>query len=276
MRAPFIAHVRREIGEPPAREGRPPRTGCVPRGNKDSMADIMAFVSGKGGVGKTTTCTNVSAALSMLGRRVVMLELDAGFRCAGTLLRISQETLCDIGDVAKGRCSIDDALLLTNDLPHLGLLAAPASIDTTITRDELRDLIDALSPTFDTILIDAPAGAGDIVMAARLLSYYTAFVVTPDPVSVSAAAALHAHLTQPREGEFGLVINNVDIKHHKHNAIVDFDSIIDETRLPLLGVLPHDRDVARQTVLPNDCFFSEAVFNIANRLCGKYVPLIIQ
>lgn len=37
---------------------------------------IVAFVSGKGGVGKTTLCANVAIALSQLGKRVLVIDLD--------------------------------------------------------------------------------------------------------------------------------------------------------------------------------------------------------
>ena len=40
------------------------------------MCKIIAFVSGKGGVGKTTSTINLSAYLKLKGKRVCMIDLD--------------------------------------------------------------------------------------------------------------------------------------------------------------------------------------------------------
>ena len=44
------------------------------------MGKTVVITSGKGGVGKTTVTANVGTALSMIGKRVLLIDTDTGLR----------------------------------------------------------------------------------------------------------------------------------------------------------------------------------------------------
>jgi septum site-determining protein MinD len=50
------------------------------------MGEVIVVTSGKGGVGKTTTTANVGMGLSMLNKKVVLVDTDIGLRNLDVIL----------------------------------------------------------------------------------------------------------------------------------------------------------------------------------------------
>ena len=42
------------------------------------MSEVIVITSGKGGVGKTTSAANIGTALTMMGKRVALVDTDIG------------------------------------------------------------------------------------------------------------------------------------------------------------------------------------------------------
>ena len=63
------------------------------------MGKIIAITSPKGGVGKTTTATNLAVGLAQKGKRVLLIDLDPAGQCAPTFGIKSNAILGDILDV---------------------------------------------------------------------------------------------------------------------------------------------------------------------------------
>lgn len=85
----------------------------------------IVITSGKGGVGKTTTTANLGSALALMGKKVIMLDLDIGLRNLDVVLGLDNRIIYDIVDVAKGRCKLHGPLSKINALKTSFL--APAS-----------------------------------------------------------------------------------------------------------------------------------------------------
>ena len=124
---------------------------------------IIAIVNQKGGVGKTTTSINLSAALAQHGRRVLLIDIDPqGNASTGLGISRSQREKTIYNVMTEG-VSIDDALLPTripnlSVLPsHVDLAAAEMEIGQTEGRTRIvRDAIMASRAKFDYVLIDCP------------------------------------------------------------------------------------------------------------------------
>ncbi|ROR90454.1 AAA family ATPase [Nocardioides aurantiacus] len=175
---------------------------------------VLTVFSPKGGVGKTTMTVNLALALTQLGSRVCVVDLDLAFGdVAITVQVIPQHT---IADAAGFEDRLDWALLeglLTSHPSGLQLLAAPTQPEgrDRITPALVRRIISTLRHRFDHVLIDTPPGFDDQVLGAFDETDECIIVATLDvPTVKNAKVALETldllHLVERRH----LVLNRAD------------------------------------------------------------------
>ena len=244
------------------------------------MGKIIAVVSGKGGTGKTSFTANVGLALAALGKNTLCLDCDITLRNLDLALGLTDKALMDFSDVIAGRCSLSDAAADHPKYPKLHLLTAPLSPQgqLDVTDDQMRQLLDQVRQEYDYCLIDAPAGLG---MGFHLSSDYAdrAVVVTnTDASSLRDAQRTVMELDRLGRGNLHLVVGRVEKKllRSLHTTI---DDAMDAAGLPLLGVVPEDRNVpyALNTGIPlRECsnYAARAYENIARRIMGQRIPLM--
>ena len=75
------------------------------------MGEVIVIVSGKGGVGKTTSAAHIGAAFAVGGKRVALIDADMGLRNLDIALGAESKIVYDLADVLDGVCSLDEALL---------------------------------------------------------------------------------------------------------------------------------------------------------------------
>lgn len=245
------------------------------------MGQVAAFVSGKGGTGKTTLCAAVAGALAKAGRRVLCIDLDVGLRNLDIPLGMRDEASVSFADVMEGRCALTQSPEHPL-LPGLRLLTAPVAIWPEDI-DELRffDLLAQAKEAFDWVLLDAPAGIGTgFRLAVRRAS--RAIVVTQaDPACLRDAERAGTLAKKLGPQWVRLAVNRVDAKLYRR-LYTNVDDIMDTVGLPLLGLVPEAADViiAASRGVPlcqvSSCLAAEASRNIARRLEGETVPLAMR
>ncbi len=90
------------------------------------MGKIIAFSNQKGGVGKTTTCVNMSACLAGLGKKVLLLDLDPQGNATSSLGIEKDENLKSIYNVITNDSNIEDVVRRTK---YKGLDIIPSDIN---------------------------------------------------------------------------------------------------------------------------------------------------
>lgn len=241
------------------------------------MAHILTVLSGKGGVGKSTLCVNIAMSLSQNGKRVLLIDGDISLRSLDMLLGLDEMVLYDWSDVLEGRCDADKARLFFDD--NLQLLPAPSEHPENLNTETFKALLSQYSENYDYIIIDSPAGIGELPLIYAECADNCIIVATPDNVSARSACVAGTELVKAgiNDNRLFLIINRFDSFAVRTSKYLNIDEIINITYLQLLGVIPEDKRIMYTSVkdieLPKSCKAKICFNNIAGRIMGKEIPL---
>ncbi len=139
----------------------------------------IAILNQKGGVGKTTTAVNVSAAIAAAGQRVCLIDMDPQAHATLHLGLLPErprdvlaahtksiyEVLSSNASLAEVRNQVEDRLWLVGS--HIDLAAAEVELAGVVGRELiLRDKLQADDAQFDTLFIDCPPSLGILTLNA--------------------------------------------------------------------------------------------------------------
>ena len=124
------------------------------------MAKIVTVVNQKGGVGKTTTCVSLTAALRELGQRVLLCDFDPQ-AIATSGMGVDKSLSLGIYDVLLNDVAPEKRVVSTrygDVLPSSkGLAGAGVELVGLADREHLlKKALEKLSPNYDYIFIDCP------------------------------------------------------------------------------------------------------------------------
>ena len=238
------------------------------------MAEQILVSSGKGGVGKTTVAAHLGAALARRGKRVLLVETDAGFRSLDLLFSLEETVVFDLADVLEGRCAPKDALLLHRGT-GLRLLLAPGSAGFIPRREALAAFCRWADGGFDQVIFDGAAGFGPTQEILAQCCSLGIIVTLPDAAAARGGARVSGLLRAGGLERQRLVINRVPSGPPLSRGVRDLDDIIDTVGAQLLGAVPEERGLEQPGTPAGESPAREELDRIARRLLGEYVDLVI-
>jgi chromosome partitioning protein len=137
------------------------------------MGKIIAFANQKGGVGKTTTCVNVSAYLALMGKKVLLIDIDPqGNATSGVGIEKDSNDLETLYDLISG-----EETSIKNVIKHTsinGLDVLPSTVDLAGAEIDLVDkskmvfknLLSTIKGDYDYLTIDCPPSLGLLTVNA--------------------------------------------------------------------------------------------------------------
>jgi septum site-determining protein MinD len=203
------------------------------------MAKVIGIISIKGGVGKTTTVTNIGASLAKMGQRVLMIDANYSAPNLGLHFGLVKPDAATIHEVLTNRASIRNATYEHEAGFHFvpGALIPRASDRIDIFR--LRSKIKEVKDDYDVILIDSSPTLNAEMLSAMIASDELLVVTTPDYPTLSCTMRAIKLAKQKKTPITGLILNK--IRNQKFE--ISLKDIEETTGVPVLAVLPDETDV---------------------------------
>lgn len=144
---------------------------------------VLCVCSEKGGTAKTTTSTNLAAALTR-EKSTVLIDLDQQMNA--TIVTLPEPPRHTITEVLSGKISALEAVQ-SSDFGFI-LPSAETFRDSSITTPEqLKRITDELQTRFDYVVIDLPPALSKISIAALLVSDFAIVTTTASPFGFAAS-----------------------------------------------------------------------------------------
>lgn len=214
------------------------------------MGKVILVSSGKGGTGKTMFTVNMGAVLARSGSRVMLLDMDMGLRNMDIYLGMENKVVYNIMDVLSGICRIKKAMIKVDGFSTLYFMAAsPRKDERDLTPLHMEVLCSKLKKFFDYIIIDCPAGIGDMFDAAAITADKAVIVTEPEVASLRDADAADRYLREKKVQDISIVVNKVKVDLMKAGFVPDISQIIEMFKTPVAGLIQYDENIHISTNL---------------------------
>jgi septum site-determining protein MinD len=204
------------------------------------MGRVIAIISGKGGVGKTTTAINLGAALNKLNQEVIVVDVNLNTPNIGIHLGAPIVPVT-LNHVLKGKANIEDAIYEHSS----GTKIVPSSLSvkeiTNFNTKKIPIIVKKLKEMADFVILDSAAGFSEEAMATLEAGEEILVVTNPEMPSVTDALKAIKVAKEMGKEIKGIVVT----RHRNENYEMSLASIKAMLESPIIGVIPEDSAVKK-------------------------------
>ncbi|MDP4133056.1 MAG: AAA family ATPase [Bacillota bacterium] len=222
------------------------------------MGKIVALANQKGGVGKTTTAVNLSAALAEAGKKILLVDSDAQGNATGGLGVNRKGLNASIYDVLINGEDIKNVITKTN---FKNLYVCPSTIELSGAEIELvsyedrefrlKKALDEVKSDFDFIFIDCPPSLGLITLNALAATDTVLVPIQCEFYALEGLALLTGTIRRVKKSiNTGLDIEGILLTMFNGRTNLSIQ-VVDEVKR-------HFGDKVYNTVIPRNIRLSEA------------------
>ncbi len=251
------------------------------------MGIVIAVISGKGGVGKTTATANLGLGIAMNDKKCVVVDFDIGQRNLDMILGLENRVVYDMVQVMEGEANLKQALIKSKVNENLHFLAASQTKDKSVLDSKkVQKLVSDLKEQFDFVILDAPAGIESGYEHTIEFADAAIVVVNPEVSSIRdadrAIGILDSKSHKVKNGEDVakyLIINRIVADMVESGEMLKSDDILEILNIKLLGKIPEDKGVidasnqGKPVILDKKSIAGQAYMRISGRLCGQKVDM---
>ena len=288
-----------EVASP---EVAPPEAKPHASGPERRSPRIIALMNQKGGVGKTTTCTNLGAALARLGKRVLMIDLDPQAHLTLSLGVDPDQLDKSMYDLlADGSTQAGEVVKTIGEDGRLSILPAEVNLagveaelaDKVVTgaaqavlKQKVAELVsgigyrasgigsgDEQNPNPDYVLIDCPPSLGLLTVNALTLANEVIVPMQAHFLALQGLGKLFETITMMKQGiNPSLNVAGVVLCMHEGNTILANEVITDVkgfleaargTDAPWADAVVYDPPIRRNIKLAESPSFGQSIFDYA-------------
>ncbi len=238
---------------------------------------IIAITNQKGGVGKTTTAINLSAALATKGFRTLLIDVDPQANSSMSFVDVHglENSMYEV--LASADTALADVLLEASSVPQLDV--APSSIslakvEAKLLGDleghfKLKDEVDQVRDQYDYIVIDTPPTLGLITVNALVAATHVLIPIQSSYFALEGTDDLLETIDKIKNrANPDLQILGVLITLFDKRTILSRD--IQEEIGQVFGAKLFETRISKSVRLEESPAYKESIFTFAPRSSGAY------
>lgn len=245
------------------------------------MGELIAVLSGKGGTGKTSLCAGIATALAQMGEKVLCIDCDVGLRNLDISLAMSDVGALSFVDVYRGDYQLSQASKHSL-YPNLSFLTAPVNLRAEdVDMQAFATMLRQARREYHYVFLDAPAGLDAGFALCATYADRVILVTNAEPSAIRDAARTGQKLERMKKNQVRIIVNRVRLKLLEVTKRT-IDDVMDESGLPLLGVVPEDESVTLAASFETPLLkytrkgAAAACKRIAKRIQGMPVPIDLR